>query len=196
MAGSHPIKKYPEIGACGLDCGLCPRFHSGGAKPCHGCCGEGFWENMPGCAFITCCVKQRGLEVCGECNELEFCPRVLRNLDASKRRDSVLSYKTLPHNLKIVQSHGLKPVLKSMREKIEFLRMLISDYNDGRSKGFYCICVQLLPIESLKSALAVTRQKMTPGMTSKDKATLVREAFSRTAETHRVELKLRNGKAA
>ena len=39
---NHPLKKYPIIGACGLDCGLCPSFHSGGDKPCPGCCGEGF----------------------------------------------------------------------------------------------------------------------------------------------------------
>ncbi len=191
---NHPLKKYPAIGACGLDCGLCPRYHSSGDKPCPGCCGEDFWERHPSCPYVTCCVKQRGLEVCGECNELEFCPRVLRNLEAAKRADSFVSYRTLAGNLEFIQKRGLKALAKKMQEKIDFLRLLISEHNDGRAKGFYCLCAQLLPLDSLKAALAEAQRQMTPEMTAKDKTKLVREGFGKLAEKADVELKLRNGK--
>ena len=192
----HLVKKHPFVGACGLPCGLCPRYHSGGEKPCPGCCGPGFWERHPSCPTITCCVKQHGLEVCGECNELEFCPRVLRNLEAAKRADSFISYRTLPFNLTEVKERGIKAAADSLQERIEFLRLLIREHDDGRSKGFYCLCVQLLPLDRLKSALAGAQQQMTTGLTPKEQTRLVREGFGKLADEMRVELRLRNGKAA
>lgn len=30
MTSKYPLKKYPVVGACGLDCGLCPRYHTNG----------------------------------------------------------------------------------------------------------------------------------------------------------------------
>jgi hypothetical protein len=190
----YPVKKYAVIGACGLDCGLCPRYHSDGEKPCPGCCGEGFWERHPGCAHITCCVKQRGLEVCGECNELEFCPRVMRNLEAAKHADSVISYQTLPGNLEVIRRHGLEAFLKHQEEKVAFLRLLLAGYNDGRSKGFYCLCVQLLSLDGLRAALAGSQLKFPPQATLKEKARVVREAFSLLAGESGIELKLRTPK--
>jgi hypothetical protein len=191
----YPVKKFAIIGACGLDCGLCPRYHSGGEKPCPGCCGHDFFERNPGCAHITCCVKQRGLEVCGECNELEFCPRVMRNLEAAKHGDSMLSYQTLPGNLEAIRQHGLKAFVKQQEDKVAFLRLLLTGYNDGRSKGFYCLCVQLLPLERLKSALADCQPDILPEMTIKDKAKMVREVFSLLAGELGIKLKLRTPKS-
>ncbi|TET26129.1 MAG: DUF3795 domain-containing protein, partial [Dehalococcoidia bacterium] len=52
----YPLKKYPIVGACGLNCGLCPRYYTQGTSRCPGCCGPDFWQKHPGCAFITCCV--------------------------------------------------------------------------------------------------------------------------------------------
>ncbi|MBP7049418.1 MAG: DUF3795 domain-containing protein [Phycisphaerae bacterium] len=60
-------KKYPTIGVCGLDCGLCPRYYTAGPSRCLGCAGPDFPNRHPSCSFITCCVKKKGLEVCGEC---------------------------------------------------------------------------------------------------------------------------------
>ncbi len=191
---SQPVKQHPIIGACGLDCGLCQRYHSGGAKPCPGCCGQGFWERSVGCSIITSCVKQRGLEACGECNELEYCPRVMRNLEAARRRDTVLSYQTMPGNLEFIQKHGLKPKIDELQAKVDFLKLLIRDYNDGRSKGFYCLAAQLLPLDGLKTSLAEAQAQITPGMTPKDRTKVVRTAFGKLAEEAGVELKLRNGK--
>jgi hypothetical protein len=35
----YHIKKYPTIGVCGLDCGLCPRYYTIGPSRCPGCAG-------------------------------------------------------------------------------------------------------------------------------------------------------------
>ena len=56
----YPIKKYPTIGVCGLDCGLCPRYYTIGPSRCPGCAGPDFFNKHPSCSFITCCVKKIG----------------------------------------------------------------------------------------------------------------------------------------
>jgi hypothetical protein len=191
---NHPVKKYPVIGACGLDCGLCPAFYRDGKSRCPGCCGEGFWDTHPGCGFITCCVKQKGLDTCGQCNEFEFCPRVIKQLQQAKHADSLLSYQTIDANFKYVRKNGIEKWGTRQQEKIDFLKALLESYNDGRSKGFYCLSMQLLPLDKLKAALSQAQEKMTADMPLKNKTLLVREAFNGVAEKCGVELKLRKGK--
>ncbi len=191
---NHPVKKYPAIGACGLDCGLCPSYHRDGVTRCNGCCGEGFWDRARGCGLLTCCVKEHGLETCGECNEFEFCPRVMKLLEQAKHRDSMLSYRPIAANFEFVRKNGIEKWTKRENEKIAFLKTLLADYNDGRSKTFYCLSVQLLPVDKLKPALVQAQKKLTAEMTPKEKALLVREAFNGVAAKAGVELKLRNGK--
>jgi hypothetical protein len=188
------VKEYPAIGACGLDCGLCSAHHRDGATRCPGCCGEGFWDTHPGCGFITCCVKQRGLDTCGQCNEFEFCPRVIKLLEQAKHADSLLSYQPVCANFEFVRQNGIEKWDEREQGKIGFLETLLQNYNDGRSKSFYCLSVQLLPQEKLIPALAQARKSITPEMAPKEKAALVRDAFNGLAARSGVELKLRKGK--
>jgi hypothetical protein len=189
---NHPVKKYPTIGACGLDCGLCPSYHRDGASRCNGCCGEGFWDRARGCGLLSCCVKEHGLETCGECNEFEFCPRVIKLLERAKHSDTILSYEPIAANFAFVRRNGIKKWDEREKEKIAFLKTLLADYNDGRSKTFYCLSVQLLPLDKLKTALAQAQKKITAEMAPKDKAKVVREAVNGVAAKAGVELKLRN----
>jgi len=41
------LKKFETIGCCGIDCGLCPRFHTTGTSACPGCGGLEFKEKHP-----------------------------------------------------------------------------------------------------------------------------------------------------
>jgi hypothetical protein len=189
QTNNHPIKKHPIIAACGLDCGLCPAFHRDTKSRCPGCCGEGFWDNHPGCAFITCCVKQKGLEVCAQCVEFEFCPRIMKHLKIAASADSLLSYLPIAGNFEFVQKYGIEAWVKREKSKMAFLENLLKNYNDGRSKSFYCLSLQLLPLEHLKKALAQT--PIGPETTIKDKAKLVREAFNAVAVENGLELRLR-----
>jgi len=103
----YPLKKYPVVGACGLNCGLCPRYHTEGTSRCPGCCGPDFWQKHPGCAFITCCVKRRNLETCAQCVDWAECEKVTRLLDSARYHDSFISYKPLAGNFAFIQKNGL-----------------------------------------------------------------------------------------
>ncbi len=57
---------------CGLYCGACIDYLF--YKKCHGCsCNRGECDasaHHKNCDVYKCCVEQKGLETCGECNEL------------------------------------------------------------------------------------------------------------------------------
>jgi len=145
----QPIKTSPTLGCCGLDCGLCPRYHTEGDSRCPGCCGPKFFDKHPSCGFITCCVKKKGLEVCAQCDEFPC----TRTEDSENVLDSFVTHrKTLP-NLYLIKAHGLAAFMEQQKKRIELLETMITDFNDGKSKSFYCIAATLLPVADLETAV-------------------------------------------
>jgi hypothetical protein len=187
----YPLKKYPIVGACGLNCGLCPRYHTEGTSRCPGCGGPDFGQKHPSCGFITCCVKQRGLETCAQCTDWADCERVAKNLEAAKYHDSFLSYRPLADNFAFIQKHGIEEFVRREVEKQEFLRHLINNYDEGRSKSFYCTSCQLIPLDRLREALAEAEAEITASADVKERARLVRAAINSLADALQIDLKLR-----
>jgi len=187
----YPLKKYPIVGACGLNCGLCPRYYTQGTSRCPGCCGPDFWQKHPGCAFITCCVKQRNLETCAQCADWADCERVARLLDSAKYQDSFLSYRPIAANFAFIQKNGIEEFARLEIEKQKFLRHLIDNYDEGRSKSFYCTSCQLIPLDKLREALESAEIKMTQDTEIKEKAKLVRAAINNLADALHIDLRLR-----
>ena len=187
----YPLKKYPVVGACGLNCGLCPRYHTEGTSRCPGCGGPDFEQKHPSCGFITCCVKQRGLETCAQCTDWAGCERVAKVMDAAKSQDSFISYRPVPANFAFIRENGIEEFVRVEMEKQKLLRYLLDNYNDGRSMSFYCTSCQLLPPEKLKEALAEAEAEMTADTDIKEKAGLVRAAINKLADALRIDLKLR-----
>ena len=66
---TEKLKKYETISACGIDCGLCPRFYTKGDSVCPGCGGVNFREKRGSCGVLTCCVIKKGFETCADCKE-------------------------------------------------------------------------------------------------------------------------------
>ncbi|MEE9583087.1 MAG: DUF3795 domain-containing protein [Dehalococcoidales bacterium] len=187
----YPLKKYPIVGACGLSCGLCPRYYTEGPSRCPGCCGPGFWQKHPACGFITCCVKKRGLETCAQCGDRAECARVARLLESARYQDSFLSHRSLAANFALIQEKGIKEFARLEMAKQDCLRRLIDNYNDGRSKTLYCTSCQLIPLDKLKQALADAETKMDKGADIKERTKIVRAAISNIADSLQIDLKLR-----
>ncbi len=189
--GRVPEKKYPVIGACGLDCGLCSRHHTDGPSRCPGCCGPDFENKHPACGFITCCVKRHNLEICAECDEAAGCPKMARLLDWAAHSDSMLSYRPVPENLALAREKGIAELARRAEEKKALLVYLIEHHNDGRSKALYCTACQLLPLPDLRQAIAAAEADITPETDIKDKAAAIRQAINNLAARRGTDLKLR-----
>jgi hypothetical protein len=154
------MKRYPTIGVCGLDCGLCPRYYTAGPSRCPGCAGPDFADKHPSCSFITCCVKKKGLEACGECPDFP-CSRFKSDQEYRqvKESSSYPPYRKVLSNLKAIRERGIEEFVQQQKKRIRLLERMLDGFDDGRSKSCYCRSAALLDPEALDRALdAAIRQ--------------------------------------
>jgi hypothetical protein len=98
-------------------------------------------------------------------------------LDSAKSHDSFISYRPLAHNFASIKKYGIGEFARLEIEKQKFLRHLIDNYDDGRSKSFYCTSCQLILLDKLKEALADAETKITEATEIKEKAKLIRSSY-------------------
>lgn len=152
-----PAKQYPTIACCGIDCGLCPRFYTAGDSRCPGCYGNGFALKHPSCGFITCCVKKKGFEVCGGCGEFPC-----RRFDRWDVADSFVTHSRSIENLRTIKRDGMTSFLSQQRKRIRLLETMLREFDDGRSRSFFCQATALLPLCDLDSAIRQARTALAP----------------------------------
>ncbi len=177
-------KLLPTIGCCGIDCGLCPRFYTSGKSRCPGCGGEEFDSKHPPCSYITCCVKKHGLEVCSQCDEFP-CPKFK---DKPKiERDSFVTHKRIFNNHQTIKALGLRNYLIEQNERVTLLQDMLTGFDDGRSKSFYCLAAALLPPKDIRGAID---QAKAAESDIKSRAKALKAAVARAAEINGVVLAL------
>lgn len=192
MSGKeYPAKLYPCIGCCGIDCGLCPRYYTTGASRCPGCYGPDFATKHPSCPFITCCVKKKGLEVCGQCADFP-CPR-FHGWDAG---DSFVTHLRSISNLNAIKEQGQDTFIAQQKIRISRLVKMLREFDDGRSKSFYCLTVALLPLTDLEASLDKAEREIgSSGITDpRRKAAILHKYCNECANERGIDLKLRKGK--
>jgi hypothetical protein len=188
------VRKYPTIGVCGLDCGLCPRYYTAGTSRCPGCDGPDFMNKHPSCSFITCCVRKKKLEVCAECSDFP-CPKFKSEEEYQllKESSSYPSVRKIMPNLNYIKSNGIEKFAEQQNERIKLLETFISNFNEGRSRSFYCRATCLLDIgslkESLDKAIQTTRTENISPDNLKSKAKILKDILDETALKAGVQLK-------
>ena len=160
MIQTQILREYPTIGVCGLDCGLCPRYYTRGSSRCPGCVGPDFFNKHPSCSFITCCVKKKNLEVCAECPDFP-CSKFKSDEEYQqlKESSSYPSYKKVMPNLNFIKEHGIEKFIAQQKKRIRLLETMIDDFDDGRSKSFYCKSATLLDLGDIRDSLDKTIEK-------------------------------------
>jgi len=145
----------------------------------------------PACGFITCCIRQRGIEACAECIDWLGCERAAKLLQSAERQDSFISYRPIAANFAFIQKYGIEEFARLEMGKQKFLRYLLDNYDEGRSKSFYCTACQLIPLDKLREALRDAEAEMAEDTDTKEKARIVRTAIGRLADFLQIDLKLR-----
>lgn len=140
-------RKEPAFALCGLNCCLCPRHHTNGPSRCPGCGGPEFSDKHPTCAVVTCAKKHGDFEFCFECPEYP-CKRYA----AASPVDSFISYAKVIDNFGAAE-RDLPAYLEELRRRHASLLELLRDYDDGRSKGFYCLAMNNLPLGEIEAVL-------------------------------------------
>jgi hypothetical protein len=126
------------------------------------------------------------LETCGNCEDF-ICKRI-RNWDSA---DSFVTHRNCLNNLKSIRERGLDAFIRQQQERLLLLKNLLEEYDDGRSKSFYCLSAALLPIGDLKSAIGKLGSAAEPVNDRKHVAKLLREAFAGIATRNSVKLSYR-----
>jgi hypothetical protein len=143
--------KYPQIGVCGLSCRLCPRYQSKGKSRCLGCKTES--RMGAGCHFITCAVRRTGREFCWDCKDSATCEKWKKHRESGKQHDSFKCYQKLDEDISFIQKNGIEAFENTQKQREELLKEMLQDFNEGRSKNYYCIAATVLMVEELKRAL-------------------------------------------
>jgi len=188
------LKKYPSLGCCGLDCGMCPAYYTDGPSRCPGCGGEDFFEKHPSCSYITCCVKKRDLEVCAQCEQYP-CAKFE---GASNGPDVKTTAKNVLQNQQFIQEYGIAKFMEQQELRIKMLQDMLEHYNDGRSKTLYCLAATLLSVDGLKKALTEADQAIETDIVNEDnlkgRAKVLKGILTRQAGEEGEILKMRKGK--
>lgn len=179
-------REYPLFALCGLNCGLCPRFHTEGVSKCPGCGGPDFRLKHPACAVITCSKKHGSPEYCFRCPSFP-CGRFSRENSA----DSFITYRNVMTDFEKA-GRDLRQYKAELDEKVGILEFLIADFNDSRRKNFYCNAVNLLSLADLREILRVIREQVSPKeIPMKEKIEEIVRLFETRAEEEGISLKLR-----
>jgi hypothetical protein len=186
---AETMKKYYTIGCCGIDCGLCPRFHTKGDSVCPGCGGKNFIEKHPSCGFLTCCVIKNGMEVCADCKDYP-CKR----FDPEKNGyDSFVTHRKVFSNLNFIKDNGIESFTDQQKKRMNILFDFINNYDDGRSKSFFCISCALLPLDKLKETHRFIT-KLDDSIEIKKKNKQLKDSLRKISENLEIDLKLNNKK--
>ena len=178
-------RKNPLFSACGLNCGLCPRYNTEGSSRCPGCDGENFSAKHPACGFLSCS-RRKKVEVCCLCGEFP-CKR----FDGADEYDSFITHKNQLIDLYRARDLGLNRYEAELGEKTAILKRLLTEYDDGRRKSFFCLAVNLLPLHELIDALQLSNAGVLNGASQKDKAIAAVAALQGLADKKGIVLKLR-----
>ena len=180
--------KYPEIGICGLSCRLCPMYNTETESRCLGC--KSTNRMAVGCPFITCAVKKKGIEFCWDCKDNKTCEKWKKHREVGKKYDSFKCYQKLEEDISFIQNKGISEFEKTQTQREYLLKEMLKEFNEGRSKSYYCIIATVLDIDEIKEALVIAK-KGTDGLNIKEKSKFLYSKFDEIARKKDYILKLR-----
>ncbi len=182
------MRSCTEVGVCGLSCRLCPAYYRETKSKCEGCKSE-FRMGAP-CPFHTCAVKKKGIDFCGFCDEGGTCARWGKFRELGKQRDSIVCYQRLEDNINVIQNYGMEEFEKQQKTREKLLRAILTEFNEGRSKTFYCIAATVLEIGELENVLEKARAK-SEGLDVRAKSEIMHSYLDEIANEKKYLLKLR-----
>ena len=163
---------------CGLNCGLCPMLLG---NYCGGC-GNG----NQSCKIAKCSLEHKKIEYCYECGQYP-CEKY-QHID---EYDSFITHRRQKADLQKAQSIGIAQYNLEQQEKIRILSYLLSNYNDGRRKNFFCVAVNLLELSELQEGIKqMQSNEKLPALPLKEQCLYVVEVFQKIADRRNIKLKL------
>ncbi|MCI5704260.1 MAG: DUF3795 domain-containing protein [Pseudoflavonifractor sp.] len=136
--------------------------------------------------IAKCSLEHGKVEYCYECKQYP-CEKYQR-ID---EYDSFITHRRQKADLERAQSIGIAQYNLEQQEKIQILSHLLSNYNDGRRKNFFCVVVNLLELSELREAMKQIRSNDELSLLSfKAQCSYVAEVFQKIADRRNIKLQL------
>ena len=171
-------RKNQLLSLCGLNYGLCPMFLG---NYCGGC-GNG----NQSCRIAKCSLEHGEIEYCYECKHYP-CEKY-QHID---EYDSFITHRRQKTDLGKAQSIGIEQYNLEQKEKIQILSYLLSNYNDGHRKNFFCVAINLLEFSEIQEAInQLQSNDELSSLPIKAKCSYAVEVFEKIANRRNLKLKL------
>jgi len=180
--------EYVDIGVCGLSCRLCPMYNTDAQSRCEGCKSRA--RMAVGCPFITCAVRNKGVEFCWQCPESETCTKWQKHRQAGMQRDSFKCYQALESDIAYIGQNGVEKLSEQQSIRAGLLREMLAMFNDGRPKSYYCIAATVMNPEELEEALDKAKA-LSEGKSAKERAKILHGLLDGAAARQGYHLALR-----
>ena len=171
-------RKNQFFSLCGLNCGLCPMLlgnHCGG-------CGNG----NQSCKIARCSLEHGKIEYCYECGQYP-CEKY-QNME---EYEIFIPGRRRKADLERAQTIGIEQYTLEQQEKAQILSYLLSNYNDGRRKNFFCVAVNLLELSEIQGAIKeIQSNEELPSLPFKEQCSYVAEVLQKIADRRGIKLKL------
>src|SRR5690606_28804765 len=95
-----------------------------------------------------CSLKHDQVEYCFQCRDFPC-----SMFDGAEDYDSFITHQRQLADLALAQKMGMAAYNEEQVRKSEILMTLLSQFDDGRRKTFYCVALNLLPLQVIKIAL-------------------------------------------
>lgn len=171
-------RKNQLLSLCGLNCGLCPMLLG---NYCGGC-GNG----NQSCKIARCSLEHEKIEYCYECSQYPC-----EKYESIDEYDSFITHRRRKADLEKARSIGIEQYNLEQQEKAQILAYLLSNYNDGRRKNFFCGAINLLELSEIQEAVKqIQSNDELPSLPLKAQSLYVVEVFQKIAERRNIKLKL------
>ena len=171
-------RKNQLFSLCGLNCGLCPMLLG---NYCGGC-GNG----NQSCRIAKCSLEHGKIQYCYECEKYP-CEKY-QHIDEC---DSFITHRRRKADLERAQRIGIEQYTIEQQEKVQILSNLLSDYNEGRRKNFFCVAVNLLELSELQEAMKqIQSNEELSFLSFKAQCSYVAEVFQKIADKRNIKLRL------
>ncbi len=175
------IRKDLSFSLCGLNCRLCPMRLGGHCPGCGGGAGN------QSCAIAKCSLQHGNVEYCFLCPDFP-CERY----EGAEEYDSFITHQRQLRDIIRVQEIGIEAYNNEQTRKSEILEILLSNYNDGGRKNFYCVAINLIPFQDIEEIMQeIANNTSLNELTLKEKAEYVVCLFKKYAAQECIILKLR-----
>lgn len=147
-----------------------------------GGCGNG----NQSCKIAKCSLEHEGIEYCYECRQYP-CEKH-QHID---EYDSFITHRRRKGDLEKARSIGIEQYNLEQQKKTQILSYLLSNYNDGRRKNFFCVAVNLLDLSEIKEAIEqIQSNDELPSLPLKEQSLYAAEVFQKIADRRNIKLKL------